>query len=303
MAKKCSELRKCEICNNEYLAKVVTARFCSRQCMYVWRGTLPSTKQPRSTKPNVLGIKQCAFCNNPFEVLTNRKTLCSKHCMYEWRKSQSQESAHCRHCGQQFTRYKTINKKTGLPKQYCSNECNRQSTTKREKLRAWGLSDKNHWNNPVTQDKVKQTKLKLYGDANYNNMSQHIKTCNKKYGVPYAILTIATAAGKRISNIQRIVYESIQTQHSDALLEHWLRDAQKSVDIFIPSTNEVIEIYGTYWHCDPRKYDATFYNKSVKMTAQQIWDRDAKRKQFLESLGYSVTVVWEKDVVKSQQMS
>jgi G:T-mismatch repair DNA endonuclease (very short patch repair protein) len=32
------------------------------------------------------------------------------------------------------------------------------------------------------------------------------------------------------------------------------------------------------------------------MTAAEIWNRDAARKQFLETLGYNVEIVWERDV-------
>lgn len=93
-----------------------------------------------------------------------------------------------------------------------------------------------------------------------------------------------------------MLYEQIKQQYEDAVLEEWLPDAQKSVDIYIPSQKKIIEVYGTYWHCDPRKYESSYYNKAVHMTAQQIWERDSKRIAFLKSLGYEVTVIWENDV-------
>jgi hypothetical protein len=54
MTKKCSELRNCEVCNTDYVAKIVTARFCSLKCMYVWRSTLP--KKQRQKKQLVIKI-------------------------------------------------------------------------------------------------------------------------------------------------------------------------------------------------------------------------------------------------------
>lgn len=297
MAKKCSEVRQCEVCNTNYVAKIVTARFCSLKCMYVWRSTLPKKhRQKKQPVVKVLGTGNCLYCGNQFNILKNRKTLCSRRCMYEWRKDQHRETVFCLTCGNEFVRYKNgKHPRTGVNKQYCSNVCSVTSVEKKKKLRKWGLSDKNHWNNLTVQSKVKITKKERYGDERYNNMEKYKETCMQRYDRPYAV-ELPKAVGKRISNPRRKVYEKALKEHPDALLEHWLRDAQKSVDVYIPSTKTIIEVYGTYWHCDPRKYISDYYNKSMKLTAQEIWDRDAKRKNFLESLGYTVKVLWESDV-------
>jgi len=258
--------------------------------MYVWRSTLP--KQPRQKKQlviKVLGVGNCLNCGKLFDILKNRKTLCSRSCMYNWRKDQHRETVECLNCGKEFDKYKKSKTR------YCSNICAKTSVEKKEKLRRWGLSNKNHWNNVSVQSKVKLTKKELYGDENYNNMEKYKTTCMERYDRPYAV-ELPKSVGKRISNPQKKVYNDVLKQYPDALLEHWLRDAQKSVDIYIPSTNTIIEIYGTYWHCDPRKYSSDYYNKSMKLTAQEIWGRDNKRKSFLESLGYTVKVLWESDV-------
>ena len=244
-----------------------------------------------------LGTTQCLHCKKDFEILKNRKTLCSRRCMYDWRKAQNWETVSCIGCGTEFSRRKKgVHPRTGLPTQYCSNRCSLSSVQKKEKLKAWATSDKNHWNNPDVQAKVKKTKLERYGDEKYNNFGKLIQTCNEKYGVPYPVLVSPKSNGKRISKPQRMLYEQIKQQYEDAVLEEWLPDAQKSVDIYIPSQKKIIEVYGTYWHCDPRKYESSYYNKAVHMTAQQIWERDSKRIAFLKSLGYEVTVIWENDV-------
>ena len=289
MTKKCSELRNCEVCNTDYVAKIVTARFCSLKCMYVWRSTLPKKqRQKKQLVIKILGTGNCLYCGKLFDILKNRKTLCSRRCMYDRRKSQHKETVPCLTCGKEFDKYKK--NKT----RYCSDICAKTSIEKKEKLRKWGLSNKNHWNNPTIQSKVRTTKKERYGDENYNNTDKQIKTAFEKYGT--YTMWLGKSQGKRISNPQRKVYENVLKEHTDALLEHWLRDAQKSVDVYIPSTKTIIEVYGTYWHCDPRKYAGNYYNKSMKLNAQEIWERDTKRKNFLESLGYTVKVLWESDV-------
>lgn len=57
----------------------------------------------------------------------------------------------------------------------------------------------------------------------------------------------------------------------------------------------VIEYNGDYWHCNPTKFKATDYNKAIKMTAGEKWNRDIARYSMLKKLGYVVVVVWESD--------
>ena len=33
---------------------------------------------------------------------------------------------------------------------------------------------------------------------------------------------------------------------------------------------KIIEFYGDYWHCNPLKYNSTFFNKHKELTAKQI---------------------------------
>ena len=69
----------------------------------------------------------------------------------------------CKNCKQPFK----TNRKT---KQHCSDKC---------------FSEYRRRPNVIfeTQKKQKQTKLKKYGNENYNNMKKNKQTCFKKYGV------------------------------------------------------------------------------------------------------------------------
>jgi len=241
--------------------------------------------------------KICEWTKKEFYVdyKHRKQRFIDKSAMYEWRKSQNRETVKCLNCGKSFERYKNIlHPRTGKPTQYCSNNCNITSKEKIQKLKLWGLSDKNHWNNPLCQLKVKETKFKKYGDENYNNMEKNKQTCMSKYGVPYSVyLPHVTSCGIRISKFQKRVYTEILKQYSDAKLEVYLHDVQKSVDIFIPSINKVIECNGDYWHCNPSKCKSDYYNKLIHLTAQEIWDRDTKKIELLKKHGYEVDVIWE----------
>ena len=89
---------------------------------------------------------------------------------------------------------------------------------------------------------------------------------------------------------------TIVSKYSDALLEEYLSDVNKSVDIYVPSKKLIIECFGDYWHCNPSRYAADYYNRGKKKTAAEIWKRDEKRKRELESMGDKVLYFWEHEI-------
>jgi len=247
--------------------------------------------------------KICEWCQKPYEVIWKKRKqeFCSKSCMYEWRKNKTQkewiektEIVKCLECKKPFRRLKEGNKYRNDQLQlFCSNECNRSSEYKKEKLRKWGLSDANPRKTQKVKNKIKRTNLKRHGSETYNNPQKNMETTMERYGVPYGFMK-NPSNGKRISKGQRELYDEIKKEHKDALLEHWLPDMQKSVDIFIPSENKIVEYYGRYWHADPNKYPPDYYHKIMKMTAEEIWKKDGDRERELMGAGYELQIEWEK---------
>jgi len=281
---------KCMICDFEFID--------SFDCGFTPK--CPKCFPNRLTKnyghPEKVDIK-CEYCGIIFNIIWKNRhhRFCSVPCKCEFIKKNKREMVNCLKCDKSFERYKHIlHPRTGKPTQYCSNECNRSSIEVNEKKRKWGLSEKNHWNNSECQKKVKETKIEKYGNENYNNIEKQKITMMDKYGVSCGFyLPSAMSNGKRISNFQKREYEKILNQYPDALLEKYLPDVQKSVDIFIPSENKVIECHGDYWHCNPTRCGSDYYNKVVHLTAQQIWDKDKQKREILEKAGYQVEIIWE----------
>jgi hypothetical protein len=239
----------------------------------------------------------CEWTKKPFDVDWKHRNqrFIDKRAMYEWRKSQNREMVKCLTCNSVFERYKTIlHPKTGKPTQYCSNECNRKSNEKKDKLRIWGASEKNHWNNSDCQKKARHTKLMLYGNETYSDINKMRATNMMKDGVPYAVyLPQSKSNGKRVSGFQKRIFVEIKQKHPDAELEKYLPDVQKAVDIYIPSLKKVIECHGDYWHCNPTKCSPNYYNRLVHLTAKEIWERDNQKKEILKRNGYEVEIIWE----------
>ena len=66
----------------------------------------------------------------------------------------------------------------------------------------------------------------------------------------------------------------------------------------IKISNLLIELNGTYWHCDPRKYNATdivkFPNNTFKRV-QDVWDKDKDKINLAIQNGFCIETIWEDD--------
>jgi G:T-mismatch repair DNA endonuclease (very short patch repair protein) len=144
-----------------------------------------------------------------------------------------------------------------------------------------------------------------YTFSKYKNSKTKIKIICKKHGsfwkTPSEHLKLkrgCSICSKRtkISKKQYELYEKIKNKQQNAILEYKIKTKSGKLifaDIFIPEKNMIIEYFGDYWHCNPRKYKPNYFHPHKKLYAKNIWSEDKKRKSKLEELGYKVIVVWE----------
>jgi G:T-mismatch repair DNA endonuclease (very short patch repair protein) len=64
-------------------------------------------------------------------------------------------------------------------------------------------------------------------------------------------------------------------------------------DFLLPDRT-LVEVHGTYWHADPRRYDP----KTFTPTQRRNLLHDVDKKFFAASKGYRLKVVWEADLNK-----
>lgn len=70
-------------------------------------------------------------------------------------------------------------------------------------------------------------------------------------------------------------------------------------DIYIPSINLVVEIYGDRWHANPKQYnkDQIIHLWEGDKTAEQIWNYDYVRSQhFVKYFSCNLYIIWESDI-------
>lgn len=96
------------------------------------------------------------------------------------------------------------------------------------------------------------------------------------------------------SKLEDRVFDYIKSKNIFA--KRWYSISNLFVDIYIPDKKLIIECFGDYWHMNPLKYSKNDYNKSTKRSAQEQWNKDRKRKIFMESEGYKVVELWENEI-------
>ncbi len=82
--------------------------------------------------------------------------------------------------------------------------------------------------------------------------------------------------------------------------EQWITDRIR-VDEVDPSRKIVVEMFGDYYHANPKLYKAGTLIRlgpGKNWRASDIWRRDKERIRTLKKLGYSVIVVWEGKLMK-----
>jgi len=59
----------------------------------------------------------------------------------------------------------------------------------------------------------------------------------------------------------------------------------------------IIEVFGDLYHCNPLKYtEPNLYVRAIQRTVGEQWKRDRIRLACFYKHGYTVIIVWEKDI-------
>ena len=68
------------------------------------------------------------------------------------------------------------------------------------------------------------------------------------------------------------------------------------LDYYIPELKICVEFDGDMWHANPTKYKPTDYpNPYSNLSAQEIWEADKRKQEYLESQGIKVVRIWESE--------
>lgn len=165
------------------------------------------------------------------------------------------------------------------------------------------------------KDKTKDTCKRKYSVDNPSK-NAHIKskkriTTNSNYGVDYGFfLNRPNTSFSNKSNVYfETIYDQLHEDDQDCTYTAFLNDTEFNIidkiynrcyfyDFVCTSLKICIEFQGDYWHMNPKKYAPMEWNPSREMFAFEIWEYDKRKRKVIEELGYSVTYVWESEIIQ-----
>lgn len=98
------------------------------------------------------------------------------------------------------------------------------------------------------------------------------------------------------SKLEKNIFNYIK-KNINNLVESNIEIGQYIVDIFDKRSKKIVEVYGDFWHANPRFYNENkIINETIhNMTAGEKWQFDLDRENYLRSNGYDILIVWEYD--------
>ena len=228
--------------------------------------------------------KICIICEKSFIGKANNTKTCSKECTKEKdklrrkkdieEKEQNAPTRKCRYCNGDYKRYRERNG-------FCSRSC----------------ASKFYVENG-TYDKCKKNIL-----PSKENTKKRMDTLIDRYGT--ISMRKICRVFSRDSKPQKEIYNFLSSSLGDDIFYNFaikVTDDNKLyyADMYVSSSNTVIEFNGDYWHCNPNKYDANYYHQDKKMLAEEIWKNDKQKENNIIDAGYNMFVVWEDEYKKDK---
>jgi hypothetical protein len=247
---------------------------CSFHCNLEYRRIVkkkaPIKKETIKKQKTVIKIK-CDYCGIEHERKFKNnnkcgKVFCGQDCYVKYIKEFGSINPKqpilkinhiCKYCGKHFL---THNFRKNV--QYCSVTCS---------------------NNDFRRDFKCKTCGKLVKIANHRENKYCSIECSNK------------GVDKRNSKFSKSVFNFLSKYFNNIECEKYISSDNKRYSIDFVIDNFAIECYGDYWHCNPKKYSEDYYNSRTRKSANETWNFDKLREQYLETKKYIVIIIWESD--------
>lgn len=215
--------------------------------------------------------KKCTDCGKKIGRRSNRCVDCNK-------KFSAGAPRKCRYCDNQLTDYRSEQCFKCFTIYVASSEefKNNKIVVSRERALA-------NWKDNEARKNITSEKMKKFWEDAKNRENMLKSTSDPKLG----------GASK------------LQNSFEDELFIYGFIKNMKVGNYLIDYCNKfykiAIEINGDYWHCNPADgWEAEDLHPHLNKTAQEIWDKDAKRIKELTSMGYKVIIIWEASIKVGQ---
>lgn len=97
-----------------------------------------------------------------------------------------------------------------------------------------------------------------------------------------------------------MIDRAVNFSHQYYVVNNGVEDNRKSFiyDFLIVDRNIIIEVNGDYFHANPLFYrqEDIMPHPGGSISAKDIWERDKRKIDFIEKMGYKAVVLWEYEI-------
>jgi len=143
-----------------------------------------------------------------------------------------------------------------------------------------------------------------------NLQKRDLKYFINKYGEDVGLEKYTEFSKKRLKGLKTACcgissYENDILSHTSELspISQYVAVIDKKaiqVDIFYPSLNLIVEVFGDYWHCNPSEFLPEDIHPTYKTPVKMKWDSDKKRINMLKK-NHNVMIIWESEFKRNKE--
>lgn len=171
------------------------------------------------------------------------------------------------------------------------------------------------------KDRISDTSIEYYLNKGYSQIEAQqklserqttfsLEICIKKYGEEAGLKRwqerqkkwLDSTAGSNHSSVSQKLFWDLHntlTNKEDLYFkelnkEYVIIGDSNTYVVDFKHRNKVIEFNGDYWHANPNKYNESWINTTINLSAKDIWEKDSIRNDII-SKDYDLLIIWEYD--------
>ncbi len=284
--------------NKKHFEKILNRRLKTGEMIIIEQDKLPPTSRTEV-------FCECDLCGSQFSRVrkdVKRNTFCGSECRNEFLKTQNPNlnkpkfKVNCVICNEEFevveSKYK--NQQNFL----CSRDCykiHRSINYNGDKLY-------NYQPNHIQCDNDGCENLVKVSEWYLNNKKHHFcsQLCYWEFRSHHykEFYYVPQLFEERKETLPEQLVRNELDKHNIKYIQEFNID-KYYVDFYIPENNIIIEVYGDYWHANPKIYGNDKGKRKLHKNQIGKWEQDKEREDYLKSKGYKVYVIWECDVYEN----
>lgn len=266
---------------------------CSRKCSQKFLG---KKHQEEAEKRHLENWKHvcCEYCGKDFQVskdLEESSKFCSRECKDKYKTKNATIFLNCQYCGNEFPVLKgqlTFWKEL----KYCSEKCRRSAGPHKIEMICVICGEKYFVSNNRKETSICCSYECLYkwSSSVYSEIPE-VKQRLREQG------TRSQQNQKSAYTLpELIVFQYLIDNNIDFIPQCVVGDIL-SVDFFLTEYNCCLEVYGDYWHSNPRKYGDDGQKFPLNELQKKNKQKDIRRHNILtEKYGFLFYSLWEYDI-------